>query len=1008
MAADKSLKELSGSVVRIAEIYPKVQKDVKDLRDAICGPTGILEAVNAINERLDKIQKKEQLKKLTGKQRAADIAKRNLLNNTSSINKTLNQILGQMKTMSTKNGVTSAKMTRLGAENFRFEGISRSVEIVERLRGLKTRDFIFAKRKMKNIGKIISRSLNMFRMFKDQKEVDGTLGFIDSAIDIVKKLGKLSALSKPAQWGEKAIEKIYLGKRGEGGLLRLFRKIRKHKRDIDVSHRSMDKIAKTCGSMLLTSMALAGIAVVGIPAMAGALLMKGVIWLLIGTFKMLRRSRKSVIKGSAVLLIMSTSIITFGLGLGVMAKAVKNMKLKDVGLMIASLAGMGLTMAGIGLLAVPIAIGSASLLLMGASLGVFGLALLAWRNIDAKKSIGNVKLAIEGLRDAFGLELGKGDEKKGVFKRLTGGVLDIAMGLLNFGKTFFIMGSLLLSAVSLGMLYHGLKKWDNFNGTKAANNIKVAVGALKDAFGIGETGDGLKGNLRKLVGGPLEMGIAIMQGGKALAEMGVITVATGLSDMIRLFLIPWNRYDARPAAKNLKIAVEGLKDAFGLGENNEGFFGKIGKLVGSTLDMGTALMNSGSTLAKMGAITMATGMADIIRLELKPWESYNAGPAIENMSLTIGSLINLFGLEERGHGVLGKIGNLAGSMIDMGTTLMNAGGVLAKMGTITLATGMLDRIKENLTSWNSFNSSAPIANVKVAIDSLLDVFGLTKIRREEAEVAENNSFWGKVGSGLKKVGNVISDAFNTASSLVETASNIAEGGKTMAKMSSILQATSAMFSMKGALEPWDSYNSSPAISNISAAVGGINTLFTQISTIRNNEPRGLKQSNAKYFEVSTENIKRGINNLADSWRRAEILKTSEVPFKKTVDVINAIDITKASIMIDLFKSFSNINKKPFDKFTNAVNKFAESSGDLIDALNNFNSNYNVESSSSGESTESTISRTEGVNINNPQALASAIADAIKALPINIENTMSDIRLVVNGDSGRRVILTLED
>ena len=214
--------------------------------------------------------------------------------------------------------------------------------------------------------------------------------------------------------------------------------------------------------------------------------------------------------------------------------------------------------------------------------------------------------------------------------------------------------------------------------------------------------------------------------------------------------------------------------------------------------------------------------------------------------------------------------------------------------------------------------------------------------------------------------------------------------------------------MKGALEPWDSYNSSPAISNISAAVGGINTLFTQISAIRNNEPRGLKQSNAKYFEVSTESIKRGINNLADSWRRAEILKTSEVPFKKTVDVINALDITKASIMIDLFKSFSNINKKPFDKFTNAVNKFAESSGDLIDALNNFNSNYNVESSSSGESTESTISRTEGVNINNPQALASAIADAIKALPINIENTMSDIRLVVNGDSGRRVILTLED
>lgn len=937
MAADKSLKDLSGSVVKIAESYPKIQKDVKDLRDAICGPEGILEAVNTISERLDKDHKKEQLKRLTGKQRAAEIANRNLLNNTNSINKTLNKILENMKSLSSKNGLTSTKMTRLGAENFNYgrgektkhlEGISRSVEIVERLRSLKIRDFIFAKRKMNNIGKIMSRSLNMFRMFKNQKEVDGTLSFVDSAIDIVKKLGKLSTLSKPAQWGEKAIEKIYLGKRGEGGLLRLFRKIRKHKRDIDVSHRSMDKIAKTCGSMLLTSMALAGIAVVGIPAMAGALLMKGVIWLLIGTYKMLRKSSKSVIKGSAVLLIMSASIITFGLGLAVMGKAVKDMKLKDIGIMVAGLAGMGLTIAGIGLLAVPISIGSASLLLMGASLGIFGLALQAWRNVDAKKSIGNVKIAVEGLRDAFGLELGKGNEKKGVFQRLGGGIMDIAMGLLNFGSSFFVMGSLLLSGAALGMLYHGLKKWDSFNGSKAASNIKSSIGALKEAFGIGDTGEGFKGKLNKLIGGPLEMGVSIMQGGKALAEMGVITVATGLSDMIRLFLIPWNKYDSSGAVNNLKNTIGGIKEVFGLEDNNKNLFGKVGNLVGSTLDMATTLMNSGGILAKMGTITLATGMADVIKAELKPWENYD--------------------------------------------------------------------------------SSKSIANINYTINSLMDVFGLSKMRKDDIEPIENNGFWGKVSGGLKKVGNVISDAFNTASTLMETATSVAEGGKLMAKMSSIMHATSAIFSVRGSLEPWDNYNSSPALSNINDAIGGINKLFTQIVTVRNNDAYGLKQSNSKYFEVATTNISKGINNLVNSWRKSEILKTSEIPFKKTVDTINAIDITKASIMIDLFKSFSGINKKPFDKFTIAVNKFAESSSELINALGDFSNNYNIERNGSGESTENTISRTEGVNINNPQALAAAIAESLKALPINIENQISDIRLVVNGDSGRRVVLTLED
>lgn len=1017
MPADKSLKDLSGAVVKIAESYPKIQKDVKDIRDAICGTEGILEAINAISERLDKNHKQEQLKRLAGRQRTSELNNRKLLNNTSSINKTLNKIFGQMKTMSGKGGLTSAKMMRLGAENFRrqggdtkikhLEGISRSVDIIERLRGLKVKDFIFAKKKLKNIGKIMHKSLTMFRMFKDQEEVDGTLSFVESSISIVKKLGKLSILSKPAQWGEKAIENIYLGKKGEGGLLKLFRKIRKHKRDIDNGNKSLGKIAKACGSMLLTTMALAGIAVVGIPAMVGALLMKGVIWLLIGTFKMLRKANKSVIKGSAVLLIMSASIITFGLGLGMMAKAVKDMKLKDVGLMVASLAGMGLAIAGIGLLAVPIAIGSATLLLMGASLGVFGLALHAWKNIDVKASMGNIKLAVEGLRDTFGLELGKGDGEKNAFQRLGGGVLDIAMGVLNFGKSFFIMGSILLAGAALGMLYHGLKNWDNFNGTKAAGNIRDAIGALKEAFGIGESKDeGLGGKLGKLLGSPLDIGISLLQGGKALAEMGTIAIATGLSDAIRLFLIPWNKFDARPAANNLKIAISALKDAFGLEDKNT-TTSKLGKFVGSILDMGTSLMNAGGVLGKMGTISIATGIADIIKLKLKPWENYNATAAISNMSLVVSSLTSLFGLDEKGGSPIGSLGNLAGNFFDLGTTFLKAGGVMAKMGTISIATGMLDKIKDNLTTWNNFNASGPIANIKVAVDDLLDVFGLGKMRKEEVEVAEGTGFWGKISGSLKKVGNVISDAFNTASSLVETASDVAAGGKVMAKMSNILHATSAMFSIRGALTPWDNYNSSQALSNIGNAIGGVKTLFNEITGIRNLDS-GFGLSNSQYFESSASNIRKGIVLLADSWSKSAILKSAEIPFKKSVEAVNSLDISKASTMIDMFKSFSNINKKPFDKFTNAVNKFAESSEELIDALNNFNSN-NVQSDESNVSTgSSTIRQVEGVNINNPQVLASAIAEALGALPINIENTMSDIRLVVNGDTGRRVILTLED
>jgi hypothetical protein len=142
-----------------------------------------------------------------------------------------------------------------------------------------------------------------------------------------------------------------------------------------------------------------------------------------------------------------------------------------------------------------------------------------------------------------------------------------------------------------------------------------------------------------------------------------------------------------------------------------------------------------------------------------------------------------------------------------------------------------------------------------------------------------------------------------------------------------------------------------------------------------------------------------------------VLKSAEVPFKKTVDVIKAVDISKAKVLIELFNSFSKINKKPFDKFTESVNKFAESSTELITALNNFSNNYTMsESESGGESGsgEPSLKKTEGININNTEALATALAEAMKSIPINVETSISDVRLVVNNEAGRRVILTLEN
>ena len=1000
--ADTSLKALTSVVHKMAEETQKeIKRDVKDIRDAVCGADGILDILLSFEKKMKADKRKERVSKLTGKTLNASPAEKNIIRNTSSITKILGNILDHLK--------RSTERRRLGADNFRREtrlqpenfrrdrrergvDLSKSIDVINQLRNVKLKDFIFTKTKLKHLGKIMSSSKNIFKMFKDEKEIEGTLSLVNSSAEMMKKLSKMALISKPAQLGVKAMEKVY-GLNGKGGLLALFLKIDAYKKEIKRGKNTMKDMNAACGSMLLVTMALTGIAVVAVPAMVGALLMKGVVWLLTGTFVALNAAKKPIEKGSAALLVMSTSIVAFALGVGLMMKAVKNMKLKDVGMMMASLAGVGLTVAGIGLLAAPIALGSATLLLMGASLGLFGLAIQGWAKLDSKKATGNIKEAIGGIRDALGLELGNhGGEKKGTLNRLGGGVMDLIMAAVNMGSTFFMMGTLLFAGVALGFLYHGLKNWEKFDGTKSAANIKTAVGALKDVFGLND----VKGNAGvkfKATGGKiLDMVNSIFQAGGALVQMGTITLATAMSDIIRVTLIPWNRYDATSAAKNLKIAVGALTDVFGLNDKGTGF-GKINKLFGGALDMGIALMSAGGTLAKMGTITLSVGMSDIIRLGLKTWDEYNPSAAIGNMSLAIGSLTRLFGLDTSGEG---RNISLGGSLLDMGKTFLSAGGTLMRMGTITLATGMLSLIKDNLKPWENYDSSKPITNIKTAVDSLLNTFGMGEIRRE---AEEEKSTLEKIGGFFKNIGK---DIGRTVSGITDSIATAAQGGAALAKIGNLSLITSLLGSVKKSLEPWDSYDTRPSLSMISKT---IDTLVNQVTEVGK-----VNGKSFLHFATSAKRIKKGLIDITEGVKASQEIKKAIIPFKSAVDTINTVNMEKAAVMVDVFKSFAAMKgNKPFDNFTKAVNQFAESSSDLIDALNNFSDNYSTTETVSGETTVEKASAVKGsVSITNTEALAQALAEAIKSLPVSVDTTIPDIRLVVNNETARRVVLTLDN
>ena len=401
MAGEKSLKDLTSAVYKIAENSPKIQKDVKDIRDVICGTNGILETLVSINQ-VAQQNKKGNLEKLTEKSRLKNIDhKKKLLKSTASIELLLKSILGKMdKVGSGRSG--SGRLSRDTDDRDRLRrlgAISKSIEIIERLRGIDVKDFLFAKKKMKNIHKIMTNFLNLFRNFKNTKEMESTISLANSSVDLIKKLSKIAILAIPAKIGAKTIERIFLGDgKKYKGILGILRKLGQNQKTIIAGRLAAKHVKAACTSLFLSAMLLTGIAVVGIPAMLGALFTKGIVWILTGTFKMLTKASPKVLAGSVVLLIMSSSVITFALGLGLMAKATKNFSWKQFGLMVASIgsiAGM-LALIGLPVVAPFIAIGSGALLLMSASLGLFALSLMTWQNINVKKSMANIETAIGG------------------------------------------------------------------------------------------------------------------------------------------------------------------------------------------------------------------------------------------------------------------------------------------------------------------------------------------------------------------------------------------------------------------------------------------------------------------------------------------------------------------------------------------------------------------------------------------------------------------------------------
>ena len=122
--AEANLKDLTSAVYKIAENSPKIQKDVKDIRDAVIGTGGILETINVIVEKLDLSKKKGRIEKLVNK--PALRQDKTLIKNTNSMTDILNKILIQVSKINARprlknENISTGRKSRLNADNFKRE-----------------------------------------------------------------------------------------------------------------------------------------------------------------------------------------------------------------------------------------------------------------------------------------------------------------------------------------------------------------------------------------------------------------------------------------------------------------------------------------------------------------------------------------------------------------------------------------------------------------------------------------------------------------------------------------------------------------------------------------------------------------------------------------------------------------------------------------------------------------------------------------------------------------------
>ena len=159
------------------------------------------------------------------------------------------------------------------------------------------------------------------------------------------------------------------------------------------------------GIMAIASLALATIAVTGIPAIIGSVFMAGIVTINLITFTILSKASNTIKKGGLAMAIMGGSLLIFGIALGKISDATKNMSWEQLGMIGTLTVGFGLAIAALGVptVALFVMIGSGVLGAMGIALYTFAKSLKIMSDLGEvpTKTLNQVLNAIKKVKDFF-------------------------------------------------------------------------------------------------------------------------------------------------------------------------------------------------------------------------------------------------------------------------------------------------------------------------------------------------------------------------------------------------------------------------------------------------------------------------------------------------------------------------------------------------------------------------------------------------------------------------------